>query len=194
MKKTLILGAVSAALAALPVVACFAEVVDIVSVTVNPSCTIARLAYGSDGTGEEGSHKNGTGTIAGTWGSANSTLTVTMSNGTTTPTNAPLGTSRFNVTCNDPDGYRVSVTTTDLTVDGTDLTIPASTTYSATTSGWGVIYNGAIYASTEGTTLVNAAGVTTGGTAYEVGYGVGISSNQAAGTYTGTATYTVAGI
>ena len=192
MKKALIAGAVSAVLAALPVAMSFADVVDEVSVTVNESCTIARLAY-ADGVGEESSHKNGTGAISGTWGSSNSTLTATMSNGSATPIDAPLGTSRFNVMCNDKDGYKLSVATSDLTA-GNNLTIPANANYSATSSGWGVIYNGNIYADNSGVILVSVANTTTAGTAYEVGYGVGISGVQAAGTYTGTATYTVAGL
>ena len=194
MKKALIAGVTSAVLAALPVAMSFAATTDEVtaSVKVNTSCTIARLAYGSGGVGEGSSHKNGTGSVSGTWGTSNSTLTATVSNGFATPVDTPLGKSNFNVTCNDPDGYTLKVATSNLTAGG-DLVIPANANYSASVSGWGVIYNGSVYANTEGVTLVSVQS-STNGTAYEVGYGVGISGSQAAGTYTGTATYTVAGI
>ena len=184
MKKRLVAGAmVSLALAGVPVLGAFASETDTVTVTVSASCTFARQAYSSGGVTNNTSHKNGT---DGTWSTTagNNTLSATRSNGTVT---TALGTSQFKVICNNSAGYKVTVATTALT-SGT-LSIPSNTTYSASVSGWSPLVGTTKQAN--GAT-VKTESTTTSGTTFEVGYGVGISTTQAAGTYSGTATYTLA--
>ena len=184
MKKSLVVGtAVSLALAGVPVLGAFASETDTVTVTVSASCTFARQAYSSGGVTNNTSHKNGT---DGTWSTTagNNTLSATRSNGTVT---TALGTSQFKVICNNSAGYKVTVATTALTSGS--LSIPSNTTYSASVSGWSPLVGTTKQAN--GAT-VKTESTTTSGTTFEVGYGVGISTTQAAGTYSGTATYTLA--
>lgn len=186
MKKLLVTGAAAAALAVMPVVSVFAaNPVDTVSVTINESCTFTREAYSSGGVTNNTSHKNGTG---GTWSTtANTdTLSATMTNGST---QANLGSSQFKVVCNHATGYKVTVATTSL---GTGTTaIPNNTTYSAEVSGWSPVSGSTKL--TNGST-VKTESTTTAGTTFEVSYGVGISRTQQAGTYSGTATYSLTNI
>ena len=183
MKKSLSVGIATLALATMPAFSAFANEVDTVNVTVSPSCTLARQAYSSGGVTNNTSHKNGT---DGTWSttSGENSLSTTRSNGTVT---TALGTSQFKVVCNNAAGYKVTVATTALTTGS--LSIPANTTYSASISGWSPL-TGTTKIANGGT--VQTESTTTAGSTFEVGYGVGISTTQAAGTYSGTATYTLA--
>lgn len=185
MKKALVVGAASVALAALPVVATFADVVDTVKVTINDNCTLSRESYGtSSGVTNNPSHKNGTG---GTWSTTagQDILTTTMTNGST---QANLGSSQFKVVCNNGLGYKVTVQTTSLSGGTGTTAIPNNTDYSASKSGWSPVSGSTKL--TNGGTVTNA-NAATAGTVFEVSYGVGISTTQAAGTYTGTATYSL---
>ena len=187
MKKLLTVGIASLALAAVPVIGAFADFTDTIQLTINESCTLTRQAYSSGGVTNNTSHKNGT---DGTWSTTagTDTLSTTRSNGTVT---TALGSSQFKVVCNRIGGYKVTVATTALSTSGATATIPSNTTYSASTSGWSPI---------SGTTkLANGATVNTvtsptSGTTFEVSYGVGINATQSAGTYTGTATYSLTGL
>lgn len=184
MKKGIVTGSVAAlALTVLPVASVFATEVDTVNVTVSPSCTLARQAYASGGVTNNTSHMNGT---DGTWSTTagENKLSATRANGTVT---TGLGTSQFKVVCNNASGYKVTVATTALTSGS--LSIPSNTSYSASASGWSPIVDTEKIAN-GGTVRTESA--TTAGTTFEVGYGVGISATQAAGTYSGTATYTLA--
>lgn len=178
MRKRIAIGmaVLPVTLAALPVVGAFADITDSVVATVEASCTFAREAYASGGVTNNTSHKNG---ADGTWSTTagENALSTTRLNGTVT---TDLGTSQFKVICNNASGYSVTVATADLSAGGS-LTIPANTTYSASVSGWSPIVNGTKIAN--GGTIKTESVVTTG-TVFEVGYGVGISSSQAAGTYT----------
>lgn len=188
MKKSIIIGATSLALAAVPIAGVFADFTDTVNVTINESCTLTREAYASGGVQNNPSHKNGTG---GTWSTTagTDTLNATMTNGTV---QASLGSSQFKVVCNRAGGYKVTVATTSLSTGGTSpLTIPNNTTYSASVSGWSPVSSGTKL--TNGGT-VNTVTSPTAGTTFEVSYGVGVSTSQAAGTYTGTATYSLTGL
>ena len=192
MKKSLAIGMISLALAAAPALTVAAAEVDNISVTVSASCTLARQAYASGGVTNNTSHKNGT---DGTWSTTagNNTLSATRSNSTVT---YALGSSQFKVVCNNASGYNVSVATTALVHSVTNtITIPNNNNFSASVSGWaplsaarasGIKYTNGAVVKTESTT--------TSGTTFEIFYGVGISASQAAGTYTGTATYTIAAI
>ena len=186
MKKNLMIGAASLVLAAVPMAGAFADFTDTVNVTINQSCTLTRKAYSTGGVTNNTSHKNGTG---GTWSTTagEDVLSATMTNGTT---QANLGSSQFNVVCNKAGSYSVTVATTALT-SGSSLSIPNNTTYSASVSGWSPV-SGSTKLTNGGT--VKSFSAVTAGTDFEVSYGVGISSTQAAGTYSGTATYSLTGL
>ena len=183
--KKIIVGVTSLALAAVPMVGAFADFTDTINVTISESCTLSRKAYASGGVSNNPSHKNGTG---GTWSTvANTdTLSTTMSNGTVYNT---LGYSQFEVACNRVGGYKVTVATTALSITG--ASIPNNTTYSASVSGWSPVSGSTKL--TNGST-VNTETSPTSGTTFEVSYGVGVSATQAAGTYSGTATYSLTGL
>lgn len=181
MKKTLIAGAASLALAAMPVVGVFAATTqtDNISVTVNNNCALTAA------------HTNGS--SKGTWSS--NTLSVTMDPGSV---DYNIGKTTLTITCNYASGYKVTVATTDL-VNGT-YSIPAYTTtaYSNSVTGWAPA-NGSTSTATKyksGDVVKQQSTQVSGATA-DVYYGVGISGTQAAGTYTsGTnaATYTLAAL
>ncbi|MBR3132092.1 hypothetical protein IKG33_01625 [Candidatus Saccharibacteria bacterium] len=187
MKKKIAIGLAAVALAAMPmlnVMAIGESFTDTIVITINDSCTFAR--HGTT------PHTNGD----GTWGSGATADTLSATRSLSSLSNN-LGKSTFIVGCNLATGYKVTVATTAL-VHGTtnSITIPNNTTYSASASGWSPkSTNG-----TGGTRYVNNNTVNTNSTpvaantSFDVYYGVGISATQAAGTYTGTATYTQAAL
>lgn len=183
--KKLIIGVASLALAVVPAVGAFADFTDTINVTINESCTLSRKAYTSGAVTNNPSHKNGTG---GTWSTTagTDTLSTTMSNGTVY---GSLGYSQFEVVCNRVGGYKVTVATTALTATG--ASIPNNNTYSASVSGWSPVSGSTKL--TNGST-VNTTTSPTASTVFEVSYGVGVSATQAAGSYSGTATYSLTGL
>lgn len=113
MKKLAIAGA-SLVLAAMPVLGVFAaddkEVVDTITVTVNATC----------------SFDNGQSSSA-----ADTAYTATVANGAEAAFNAS-GAHKFNVTCNNNDGYQVTATPTNLVGETVSTNnIPYTTSYSA---------------------------------------------------------------
>ena len=171
MKKTLIAGAASLAIAALPVVSTFAatSVVDTINVTVNDeTCTFNRTA--------------GEGTY----------------NATIIPGNfvENFGSSTFTTTCNDPTTIQnVSVTAsfTALTDGDTDNDIIySSNAVDGSASTWRATVGDL---SATATALSEGGSVIAGGTdstSATVWYSVSAKSGQNPGTYTGYATYTLA--
>ncbi|MDO4889426.1 MAG: hypothetical protein Q4A25_01900 [Candidatus Saccharibacteria bacterium] len=121
-----------------------------------------------------------------------------------------LDQTEIRVTTNYPSGYTLSAVTTDLTGDPASSiadfeSVTAVNASGNTTSGWGiqVAKNGtALAAFVDGATTgykgangqidsVNGlTGLTTN--VYVANYGINIAASQAAGTYSGSATYTVA--
>lgn len=186
MKKTLMIGTATLAMATLPVVGVFAATTqtDTVSITISDNCA---LAYGAT------AHTNGD----GTW--STNTLSATRSNGTVTYN---LGKSNFNVVCNNGLGYKVAVKTLNNLTSGS-YSIPAYTgatsgsgsAYTASISGWSPIQAPTSGSPTATTTkykqgdTVKTESATTAGSAFSVYYGVGISATQQAGTYNGTVVY-----
>jgi len=180
MKKALVAGAASLALAAVPVVGVFAAttLTDTISVTVSDNCA---LSYGST------AHTAGD----GTWSS--NTLSATRTNGTVTYN---LGKTTMKAVCNNSLGYKVAVKTlNNLTSGSNSIPAYAGTAYTASVSGWSPIQapssgtpTGTSTKYKQGDTVKTESAVTAG-TEFSVYYGVGISSTQAAGTYSGTVVY-----
>jgi len=185
MKKALVAGAASLALAAVPVVGVFAAttLTDTISVTVSDNCA---LSYGST------AHTAGD----GTWSS--NTLSATRTNGTVTYN---LGKTTMKAVCNNSLGYKVAVKTLNNLTSGSN-SIPAYTgassgagsAYTASVSGWSPIIDSGSAPTASSTKYkqgdtVKTESAVTAGTSFSVYYGVGINSTQAAGTYSGTVVY-----
>lgn len=197
MKKALIAGTVSLAVAAMPVVGVFAADADVttqtdkLSVTIDATCTFKNV--GDEGTPAYVTHANGTSGI-GTW--ASDTLAGKMLNGSTTDN---FGATTFTVVCNNTTGWKVTNTTADL-VSGANKISP-NAGHSATVSGYSWTVS---QADGTGLTIPNGkqgaggdvasfdATTDANGKTFTVTYGVGISQSQAAGTYTGDVVYTLA--
>ena len=170
MKKQLIAGAASLALAAMPVVGAFAadpaEVVDTLTVTVDESCT-----FDHDGTG--GSY------------------TKAMEPGAL---DSAFATSSFKAMCNNGAGYTVSAVFTSLahlTNAGTAITYSAETPTAGSGTWTAQIEGGANIAATNGVLMNTNQQDPVGGTTATVIYKVSLNDDQAQGTYRGTATYTL---
>ena len=198
MKKALIAGAASVALAAMPVVGVFADPVadntltDTLTITNQVSCNMTSA------------HTAGTGATSTTpsWSadSGSATLTATIATGTAFEN---IGSTTFTVICNDTSGWKVSATYGDLSGD-----------HLATDK----ITNGALNASTnhytavptavEGTTVGGSTGYTLGsanaadvftsnkastgdGASFKMVYGVQVNTSIEAQTYTGNVAYTL---
>ncbi len=170
MKQAIIAGAASAVLAAMPIVGAFAAttVYDTINVTVSDECTFNRVA--------------GEGAYA-----------------TTLLSNAQVdnfGSSTFTATCNfGQSGKDINVTAafTDLTSGANSIPYSA-TALTAGTAGWlattGELFGSSVAISNNGSLIdVDAATADQSATVY---YSVATATSQAAGTYTGYATYTLA--
>lgn len=170
MKKSLVAGAASIALAALPVVGVFADnpaaVVDTLTVTVNESCTFAR----------EG-------------GSA--TITQTMTAG---QLKSDFGGNTFRAICNNGKGYDINAVFTDLTHTGNAgeaIAYSATAAPSANSGTWNATVGGSILAKTGDVLGSRNTQDPSGGSTYTVAYAVSLHNDQAKGTYQGTATYSL---
>ena len=170
MKKQLIAGAASLALAAMPVVGAFAadpaEVVDTLTVTVDESCT-----FDHDGTG--GSY------------------TKAMEPGALDPA---FATSSFKAMCNNGNGYTVSAVFTSLAHTGnagTAITYSAEDPVANGGTWTAQIEGGTNIAANDGVLMNTNTQDPVGGTTATVIYKVSLNADQAQGTYRGTATYTL---
>ena len=199
MKKTLIAGTVSVALAALPIVGVFAEeaddpqpIIDTLTVNVNGTCGFSRADTGDAG------------------GSYSQTMSANALNNDFIGSGAV---SKFVSSCNNGTGYVVTLTATPLahsTGDGEAITYATAsgaalptdptagsgtwvanrtaTTGTATHADYSaagnILNNGTAYATTgpDGTTA----------SSFSVKYMVSTHTVQAQGSYSGTATYTLA--
>lgn len=182
MKKSIKLFAASVVFTMVPYASVFADASDTVKLNVTETCIIERLAYASGGTGDSSSHKNGT---SATW-SGNTLTSSGLSGGSTI---ANLGSSRFNVVCNSTSSKKMTVATTSLVLSGNNnYSIPNITDYSSTKSGWAPQYGSTKL--TNGSTVYTVS-TQTAGTPIEITYGAGVTTAQAAGSYSGTATYSI---
>ena len=178
MKKLAILGA-SAALAAMPVIGVFADdittVTDTLTVTIAPTCTF-----------DAGTHA----------------YTKAM---TANQIDSSFGQTVLTVTCNNAKGYTVGSqmnTLTgpakagsgneEITYSATDLSAAGAGKYSA---GYSNVINGASAVTGQvpqsGTLMTSNTMTPAAGDTSTVTYKVSTTTNQAAGTYTGTAVYTL---
>lgn len=178
MKKLAIAG-VAAALAAMPVMGVFADtmtITDNISVTVSSACTMA-TADGSSTT-VTGNSYSGSG--------APGELVVLGTTGTASPT-------KINVQCNANNGYTLTPTFSVLT-NGTaahNISYSGSPEAAAGSKTWTAYYSKNNGSATAFTTAAVSGGSTMTDT-YEFSYKVGLSNDQATGTYTGTAQYVLA--
>lgn len=189
MKKSLIAGAGVAALslAMVPVLGAFADVTDTLTVTINSSCTV-------------GSTTSSTG--------AGKTITATMSNNElkTWDSDGTAG-GTIKVTCNNAGGWNVKAvgastgaSNTAMTPAGSGTPIATGTATTGATSNWAFKVSGtntvAEYQTYKAvpataTKVATSSAAVSEGT-INTGYQVWMSATQAADTYTGRVTYTVA--
>ena len=169
MKKSIVAGAASLVLAAMPVVGVFADnpaaVVDTLTVTVNESCTFTRTT-------------------------GNGQYTQSMTAGAL---KTDFGSSTFTSACNNGKGYDINAVFTSLSHTGNAGT---AITYSATTptagSGtWTASVSSSPIAASNGKLGERSTQDPSGGSTYTVDYAVSLHDDQAQGTYEGTATYTL---
>lgn len=174
MKKALIAGVASLAIAAMPVAGVFAvtDITDTLSVQVSQTC-----ALGSDNSGN----------VAGQAYSAENKTPGQL---------VDFGTQKtvLDINCNDTKGYKITPTFTGLTANSDADEITYSSTAATAGSGtWSATYvkNGA----GESTGFTNGTAVTGDSTMtdyYTITYLVGLDANQPAGTYQGSAKYELA--
>lgn len=169
MKKSIVVGAASLVLAAMPVVGVFADnpnpVVDTLTVTVNESCTFE--------------HKSGDGSY-----------THAMAAGAL---NNEFGTSTFTSACNNGKGYDINAVFTSLTHQGNagEAIAYSATTPTAGSGTWTATVSSSNIAETNGKLGFRTSQDPAGGSEYSVSYTVSTHNDQAQGTYKGTATYTL---
>lgn len=170
MKKQIIIGAASLALATVPVAGTFAATTasDSVQITVSQTCDLSR--------------STGSGTYSATMGM--------------NALNTNVGTSTFSVNCNAPKGYTVKVTTYNLVNrSSSSYTIPYYTgtgtgktgVPAAGTAVWAITKGGSSatdYVLSGGTIMsTSAADTSSTATTQQVTYKASTTSLQAAGTY-----------
>ena len=182
MKKLAIVGA-SALLAALPVVGVFAAdtttVTDSVTITIDETCTL-----GTDLSG--------------------ATVNKTMTNGSKEES---LEGSKFSISCNDAGGWKLEAVgasegTSKTAMKGAKGTnsIPTGTSIDGSTSAWAFKAAGTGVETTYSESFASIPDTATkiaGGespvseNSVDITYGVSVSNEQAADTYTGKVTYTL---
>ena len=170
MKKTLIAGAASLALAAMPVVGAFAAdpaaVIDTLTVTVDEACT-----FNHDG--------------------SSGSYTKALEPG---ELDENFATSTFKSMCNNGKGYTVGVVFTNLAhLDNAGASIVYSATTPTAGSGtWTAqVQGGSNIAASGGVLIDTNTQDPAEGTVAAVVYKVSLRNDQAQGTYRGTATYTL---
>ena len=202
MKKTLTIGAASAALAVTPMLGAFATpqtdtIQDTLSAKITSACVFTR--YGQAGAASQ--VDTTTGDAAPAWSGATTAGAANTTTGIYSATFKPgndveLGTSTFKGYCNDVGGFTVTVATPDLSTGGTNaLTIPFAGTAPSATSGegWTLTKSDASLITATGDTFIDGtSGPTSSSTAITetATYKVYTKSDTKAGTYTGDVIYT----
>ena len=177
MKKSLIAGAGVAALAMAFVPFGLASATDITSmedtltITVEPTCSFDAASH---------------------------SYSATM---TANDLNTNVGTTTMTIICNQYNGYAVTANMTSLSGNGSNAISYSATTPTAGSGTW-TAYNTPTVAGTAGTAaniaatadaavISNSVHTSSTGDSSVIVYKVGTTNNQAAGAYTGTATYTL---
>ena len=172
MKKVLVIGAISGVMTILPLAevfattACGSALTDNLSVTVNSICNFTRTVG------------NGSYSITKQVNTLDQTLTST-----------------FKVVCNNLTGFTTKGTFTSITGTGTAITYTNSAAPAANSGTWTAIKGATNTAASTSNMIANngvvmsSDGPTTG-TTQQVSYKIGVRNNQAAGAYSGSATYT----
>ena len=168
MKKAIVAGAASVALAAMPIVGVFAAdpepVVDTITVTVDETCTLTRTT-------------------------GNGNYTATLNAGTVNPS---VGSATFTAVCNNATGFNITATPTALTGAGEAINYSATTPTAGSGTWTATKTNVAGNIPATGGVLMSATGPTVAaGQTETVTYQVSVRSNQAKGDYSGTMTYTL---
>ncbi len=180
MKKLAIVGA-SAALAALPVLGVFAAtttIVDNISVGVAESCQI-----GSDASGATSVSRS----FSATNQQPGTLVTFTDASEAT----------QVAVKCNIAAGYTLTPTFTALTSGSNSIAYDGTAVAAAGDGEWSASYV-LTHEGTAGSSTLMTSGTVINGTStmtdvYNFTYNIGLDEDQPTGTYTGTATYLLAG-
>ena len=169
MKKSIVAGAASLVLAAMPVVGVFADnpeaVVDTLTVNVNESCNFQRST-------------------------GNGNYTQTMAAGAL---NSSFGSSTFTAACNNGLGYDINAVFTSLAHKqnkGEAITYNVETPTGGSGT-WTATVGSTNIAATSGKLATRTSQDPAGGSTYTVSYTVSTHDDQAQGSYEGTATYTL---
>ena len=176
MKKLLITGAASLALAALPMASSLA-IQDSLTVTVSESCTLLRQVDSTEWSDSTG-------------GSFSGDLAVGF-------LQENFGSSTYKVVCNRTNGFKVTAAFTALDGPGTgandDITfIGEAPTAGGTVGHWAAkLSNNNYIAAENGVLMSNATQTGADGMTETVTYQVSTADYQIQGNYTGTATYTL---
>lgn len=199
MKKTLIAGAASVALAALPMAGVFAtdpisvetgqSLTDSFTVTIQHSCTMSRKSGAAHG--------------AGTWNPSGTDSDTLALGSITSGARYSMGSSTFNVKCNGTNGYTVTAVVDNFdgpravdNINAINTAIPEQ----PTTSAWTAVStyaptagNPAYVTATTGgdTVMARNAATANAGDDFTMTYTLGLKDGQASGTYNASITYTL---
>lgn len=205
MKKTLIAGAASLALAAMPVLGVFADtdptgttVTDNLEVTIQAACSFLR--YGEAGAANQTDVTGPAWSGPSTAATADNDRLYTARDHKYSATLLPgvdveLGTSHFIAYCNVPNGFTVTAATPNLATTGGDTINYSGTAVATGGEGWTITKsdNSLFNNATPGTTAFMSAATSTEKTnpvTEDAKYNVYTSTTTEAGTYTGQVVYT----
>ena len=182
MKKALIAGAASVALAVMPVLGVFADgdittMTDTLNITVQDTCTF-RVA---SGTVDQSFTATMSASEVKTWGASSATVYCNKYNGYTV-------TAAFEGLAGKVTGTETSNGNTIAYKSGS-VAVANDGKWSAALSGTGI--TGTVYPASGATIITQNANTPAAGNSFEAVYTVGAAADQAAGTYSGTATYTL---
>lgn len=198
MKKTLLVGAASIALAAMPIVGAFATqqtstAQDTLVAKITTACTFVRY-------GVEGAQNQPGVTVDPSWDGPGASGTPDATTHTYEATLIPtadveLGTSHFSGYCNSPTGFTVTVATPNLATTGTTPNTIAfsGTAVNATTGeGWTLKKSDNTLIPSSGSTFMTSGSATTSGSPVNetATYTVYTNSDTKAGIYTSNVVYT----
>ncbi len=168
MKKALIAGTASAALATLPMVCAMAAdpaaITDTIQVTVGETCTF-ESSYNGDHT-------------------YNLSMSVNDVKATTTGTT-------FTAICNNANGFTVSAVPTSIAGAGEAITYSTSTPTAGSGTWTATVDDSETIAATNGILMSENTPTSASGVSKTVKYTVSTHSNQAQGSYSGTMKYTL---